>query len=181
MPILVKSMNMRRQTRFRLCVELLVLVILLLSAIYFGLPVYALVWHVVHGNSVRCGRFTITVPAGWWARNSCELVTPSVASALMPQTPVQLFVNLQYAPSVQDTQWRKDVQAKLETEGYSLDGVRELTVATGQTFCFEFRSPTKHIEGSTIACDIDQKMVLTFFYDDPKFKSTFYQILSSIK
>jgi len=142
----------------------------------------ALLWHAAHGNSVKCGGFTIPVPIGWWARSSCELVTPSPAYTFrLRQTPVQLFVNLESAPSINDPRWREDVKKRLERDGYSLERTEETTVATAPAFCFEFASPSKRTDSSTIACDVDKKMVVAFFYSDQNFKPKFYEILSSIK
>jgi hypothetical protein len=160
----------------------LLIIAVTLLAIYAGLPIYASVWHLFHGSSVRCGEFTIPVPAGWWARDGgCSLVTPSPAYTLKTQAPTQMFFNLLPTPSVNDSQWRGDVVAQLQRDGNIFEGTKELAVAAIPTVCFQYRTPSKPRRASTITCNVDRRMVVTFFYDDPKLANDFYKILSGIQ
>lgn len=169
--------------RVRIYIWCPVLIALMLLAMYAGLPTYAFLWHVVHGSVAKCGAWTIPIPTGWWARSSgCELVTPSPAYTLkINQKPAQVFVTLDSAPSVLDPKWREDVQRKLRQDGYSLNGTKDTIVAGAPTVCFEFKSSSGSPGPLTIACDVDKKMVVTFFYANSDLKARFYEILSSIK
>lgn len=111
--------------------------------IYAGLPIYAKLWHLVHGNSVRCGAFTVPVPNGWWARDGgCSLVTPSPAYALRLQNPAQVFFNLTAAPSVLDNQWRQAMLDQRQVGGDTLRRTSELSVAGSRAMCFEYDAPS---------------------------------------
>jgi hypothetical protein len=161
--------------------SLAILAVISALAIYAGLPIYAKLWHVVNGNSVRCGGFTVPVPDGWWARNGgCSLVTPSPAYTVRIQHPAQIFLNLTPAPSVRDNRWRQAMLDQRQIEGDTLRRTTELTVAGSQTMCFEYDAPSTS-SNSIIACDVDGRMVVNFFFNDQRLKANFYQVLRGVR
>lgn len=149
--------------------------------IYTGPRLYAKLWHVARGNFVQCGGFTIPVPSAWWARNGgCSLVTPSPAYTVLDRKPVQIFFNLAHPPSVDDSRWRQDVLNQTELEGDTLLHTTDLTVAGSKTMCLEYRAPSTS-SNSIIACNVDGRMVVTFFFEDQKWKTDFYWVLRGIR
>lgn len=170
-------MRIRRKVLYS-CLAAILVISTLTS--YAALPIYAKLWHLVHGNSVNCGGFTVPVPDAWWARRGgCSLVTPSPRYTIRPQNPVEVFFNLTDAPSVRDLQWRQEMLSQRHVQGDTLRRTTELTVAGNQTICFEYEAPSTSTK-SIIACNMDRRMVVTLFFDDPKWKADFYQILRGI-
>jgi hypothetical protein len=149
--------------------------------IYTGPPIYAKLWHIAHGNVAQCGEFTVPVPNGWWARNSgCSLVTPSPAYTVRNRNPVQIFFNLSHPPAVSDSQWKQNMLNQTQVEGDTLLHTTELTVAGSKAVCFEYGATSTSAK-SIIACNVDRRMVVTFFFDHQDWKIDFYRILSGIR
>jgi hypothetical protein len=59
--------------------------------------------------------------------------------------------------------------------------IKDLTVAGIQTVCFEYRRSSEPERKSAIACNVDRRMVVTFFYDDPMLTNEFYNILRTVQ
>lgn len=67
-----------------------------------------------------------------------------------------------------------------EVEGDRLERTTEMTVAGSRAMCFEYGALSKSSD-SIIACNVDGRMVVNFFYRDPKLKADFYQILNGVR
>lgn len=161
---------------------LLVTAVVLFALDFGGASLYAALWHFLNPRPVKCGDFSIRVPSRWWAKNQgCTLITPSPAYSLRVQEPVQLFFNLVSTPSVNDPKWRTDVEVTLQGDGNTLTSSKELTVAGVPTVCFEYLRPSKPNLKSAIICNVDRKMVVTFFYDDAALANEFYTILRTVQ
>jgi hypothetical protein len=169
-------------TRKKRLLAVLVLLGALLVIIFAGLPIYAVLWHIVHRAAVECGEYTIPVPTGWWARDGgCSLVTPLPKHSLLSAQAAQIFFNRVATPDVGDTNWRTDVLNQLQQRGETFEGTKELMVAGAPTICFQYRLPSDSLQSIAIACNVDRRMVVTFFYDDPKLAADFYQVLYGIR
>jgi hypothetical protein len=156
-----------------------------LVVVYVAGPLNADVWHLTHGNFVECGVFKVAVPRGWYAESideGCQLIRTRYTFRLQRelQHPEKVFLNLTDAQSVQDKQWQKDVVARLRREGKNFLGTNESVVAGIPTLCFEWNSVESPFE-SVIACNVDKRMVVTFFCQDQKWKSDFNEILHGIQ
>jgi hypothetical protein len=163
-----------------LCLLLFVLITETIS--YSGLSMYARFWHLSHGNFTTCGGFTIPVPSGWWAKeDGCRLVTPLQMHNIELQHPVLIIFNATPTPSAQDNRSKQDVLNRLQRDGAAIYGTVDLTVAGSDTLCFEHSLPEQDNYRSVVSCNLDERMVVNLFYDDPKWKTDFYQILRGIR
>jgi hypothetical protein len=161
--------------------SLAILLVVTVLTIYAAMPIHAMFWHLVHGNSARCGEFTVPVPRGWWPTDGgCTLVTPSRPYHPRSQDLAQIFFNLAAAPSASASQWSQATLDQNQSKGDPLRHVEQLTVAGRPTVCFEYDAP---VMGSNpiIACNVERRMVVTLFYDNPKFKAAFYEVLRGVR
>lgn len=153
-----------------------------LLAIYIArCPIYSLGWHAIYGNSSQCGELKIAVPRGWWAncdeKGICVISTWSPTYGFRGQKPVEAaFHAITDAPHPSDKQWQQDVVRRLESEGFVVSGSSVLLVAGKDAFCIESHLPAGP-SGHHVMCNIDHAMIVHFSYDDPRWKTDFYQML----
>jgi len=162
-----------------------IVVVIALVVVYVALPLNAKVWHLTHGGFIQCGGFRVPVPSGWYPESidgGCQIIRPTYTFRLQHQLQhsVKVFLNVTNAPSVDDKQWRQDVIARLQREGKNFRGTTELVVGGIPTVCFEWNAADNSSD-SVIACNVDKRMVVNFFYDDQKCKSDFNEILRGIQ
>ena len=141
---------------------LLAIAVTSLVGVFAGLPLYARIWHFIHGNSVLCGGFRVPVPHGWWAtrtKDGYAITTPSPAYTLGNREPVMIFLHLlPSAPAVGDTQWRHDVINRMERDGYRFRDIADFVTADGAPIaCFE--SNATEPPGSYIICNVARQIV----------------------
>jgi hypothetical protein len=152
---------------------------------YLGLPLTSVAWHLRRGNSVQCGGFQIPVSRGWWPtefEGGCELIQSEFTFHILHefQYPVKAFFNFITSPYVEDKQWQQNLVNKLRRDGNIFRGAKELSVGGIPTLCLEWESPTIPAR-SSVACNVNRRMIVTFFCEDQKSKAQFYKILRGIQ
>lgn len=173
---------MKRRTKNLMCGWLGVFLVVVWVLIYAAPPIYASLWHLVHGSTIQCGDFLVPVPNNWWAANQkCTLTTASPEYTLGSHRPVQLFLRDPIA-AADDATWGSAVITRLKQHGIAAYHSTTLSVGGIRTTCLEFRTPTS-VDRSNIGCNVHRHMTIVLYYydDDPQMKTRFYQILATIR
>lgn len=172
---------MTRMNRFA-CWIIAVITLIGLAILYAGNPMYAGLWHMTHGDYIRCGDRLVPVPSGWYGtQRPCGIDTASPLYTMRIPFRIELNVNpTSAAPRVQDSKWRRGYVNRLQSDGNVVTGSSDLTVADLPTACFEWHGRAKN-SYLMITCNVDKDAVIVFIYNDPKWKPVFYGILSRIR
>jgi hypothetical protein len=164
-----------------MCWSLSVFSVVVWVLIYAAPPIYASLWHLVHGSTIQCEGFLVPVPKNWWAANQrCTLTTASPEYTLGTHRPVELFLRDPIAAG--DATWGSTVVTRLKQHGIAAYHSTNLSVGGIPTTCFEFRTPNS-VDRSNIGCNVHRHMTIVLYYydDDPKMKTKFYQMLATIR
>ena len=148
-------------------------------------PLEATLWHLRHKNVINCRGVRVTVPNGWYPEvtdNGCQLIR--MRYTLFPWREIHnhlsVQVNVVDTPSIHDDQWKLDVMARLQREGEIFLSSFDVMVDGIPTICLEWSGSNAPLNW-IIACNVDRRMVVTFFYDNDRWKPEFLKVLSGIR